>query len=99
MSSNYNKFKNILSEEIKFEETQEKLHAKHKDIPDDKIIIEKSNTFKFTISFIASVFKIASEIILVILASIGIISLVYKEPREDLIIIFKEIYKTILSMF
>ncbi len=94
----YQKFIDKRLEQKNIKENQEKLHTKHKDIPEDKIIIEKSNTFKFILSFIASIVKITAEILLVILASIGIISLIYKEPRQDLIIIFEDIYQTILSM-
>ncbi len=94
----YQKFINQRLKQKEIKEKQEQLHTKYSDIPEEKVIIEKSNTLKFILSFTANVIKITSEIILMILASVGIISLIYKEPRADLIVIFMDIYNTILSM-
>ncbi len=99
MSNKYSKLIKLIDEEKEFKENQIKLHNKHKDIDKDKVIVEKTNTLKFILSFLANIIKITSEIILIMLASIGIISLIYKEPREELIIIFNDIYQAILSMF
>ncbi len=97
--NSYQKFIDARKKQKEIKNKQVELHNKYKDIEEDKVIVEKTNTVKFLLSFIANIIKVTSEILLVILASIGIISLLYKEPREDLIIIFNDIYKAILSMF
>lgn len=79
----------VLSERS-FQERQEGLKAKY-DIDPDKevVVVEKSNTFKFTVKTVAVIFRLCATIILLILAFVGLVAIVYPAPREQLQLILQ----------
>lgn len=93
-----NKFKQGLvqsvTEKQKQIEQQEILHKKHGIDDENKIIVEKSSFYKV----IFTVCRISAEILLIMLATIGIIAFIYETPRQDLLDIFLEIKKQIMFM-
>lgn len=76
-------------EERSFEEKQDVLKEKY-DIAKEKevVVVEKSNTFKFTMRVLAAVIKVCATIILLSLAFVGVVALVYPEPRAELLEIY-----------
>lgn len=72
-----------LKEQEEFRKQQEQLHSKYEDIEDYKVIVETTNSYKFTINIIKNTLKIASEVTLIILASIGTITLLYPSIRVE----------------
>lgn len=98
MNTKYVKFAEKIMAEEKFIKEQKDLHKKHKNIDEDKVIIETSNSYKFTINFIRSAFKLIAEIILVALASIGILTLIYPGIRTELYKVLYEIAMQIKDM-
>lgn len=88
------KFKAV--EEEKHE--QEELKAKH-NIEADVYVVEKNNTFKFLLRGTFTLLRIASSVVLIILAAVGILSLIYPETRRELIIVVTDIFNNLMSMF
>ncbi len=77
-------------EERSFEEKQESLKEKYDIAPDKEVVVvEKSNTFKFTVKVLAGLIRICAAILLIIFAFIGIVALVYPEPRAELFEIYQ----------
>lgn len=71
-----------IKEEIKFEKEQEDLKGKYNlDVPKDVVIVEKSNVYKFTVKMLVMFVKSMATICLLVLASVGIITLIYPESR------------------
>lgn len=65
-------------------EEEERIRQKH-NITDENIrVVEKSNTLKFIIRILIMTVKTAAWIILIVLAAVGIISLIYPETRNAL---------------
>lgn len=77
----FEEVKNEIKEELK----QDYLHEKYEDIDENVKIIEKSNTFKFTVNTLKSVIKTVCNILILILASIGILAFIYPEPRKEIL--------------
>ena len=92
------KFKRGLVEEIEAEnaerENQQRLREKHGVEDQNKIVVEKSSAPRV----ILTIFRIIAEVILLCLAAVGVIALIYKEPRADLIQIFLDMKKQLLLM-
>lgn len=72
-----------IKEEIKFEKEQEDLKEKYNlDTSKDVVVVEKSNVYKFTVKMLITLIKSIATIFILILASIGIITLIYPESRD-----------------
>lgn len=81
-----------IKEEIKFEKEQEDLKEKYKlDVPNDVVVVEKSNVYKFTVKMFVTLVKTIATICLLVLASIGIITLIYPESRAAYTNVMNEI--------
>lgn len=83
-----------IKEEIKFEKEQEDLKGKYNlDVPKDVVIVEKSNVYKFTVKMLVMFVKSMATICLLVLASVGIITLIYPESRVAYTNVMSEILK------
>lgn len=93
------RYKNALirkaNEERAFEQSQTQLKEKHGISRDNVIVVEKANTFKFTVKSLAALIRLIAAIIMVILAVIGLAALIYPGPRQELSIIFLESFKQV----
>lgn len=85
-----NKFKRgfatELEEDIAFEKEQNQLKDRHGISGEDVVVVEKPSLIKFLITLLAS-------IVLFTLATIGLLALIYPEPRAamvDLLVAIKE---------
>ena len=82
------KFRRELVTEVKKEQEsikkQKKLREKY-DVPDDVVIVEKTNTIKFFVSVTGSIVKIAVLIIIFLLTVVGIVSLIFPVSMNELI--------------
>ena len=76
---------------LDFEKEQEELKQKH-NLETDKIVVEKSNMVKFTVNTVKDIIRTVANILLFILAAIGIVHIVYPEPRQALIGVWQEVY-------
>lgn len=82
------KFNKQLVTEIKREKDQEnkqkKLHEKY-NVQEDIMIIEKNNMMKFIVHTIGRVIKVITEIVIFILAVVGLAALIFPETRQELL--------------
>lgn len=77
-----------------FKKEQQELKAKHHiDGDEERIVVEKNNMVKFTIRTVSGVVRVIASILICTLAVIGLASIVYPEPREDMAAIARDIYK------
>lgn len=77
---------------------QEELKAKH-NIEADVYVVEKNNTFKFLLRGAYTLLRVVSSVVLIVLAAVGILSIVYPETRRELIIVLTDILNNLMSMF
>lgn len=88
----YKNIKNKIEREQKSKEEQRKLHKKYKEVDGNIVIKEKGNLIEYVLRTIAN-------IALAILAAIGLLAIIYKEPRMELISVIKETIEQIIGMF
>lgn len=88
----YKNIKNKIEREQKVKEEQRKLHKKYKEVDGDIVIKEKGNLIEY-------VLRTTANIALSILAAIGLLAIIYKEPRMELISVIKETIKQVMGMF
>ena len=85
-----------LSERIKKENAKEKeqirLKKKHQIDQENVVVVEKSNTYKFTIKTIIAFIKLFATVTLLILAVIGLTTLVYPTLRQEFLTIFLDVF-------
>lgn len=77
-------------------EKQKVLHEKH-NIKEDVVIVEKNNTFKFLVNMFIRGLKLCSTIIIICLATIGLIGLIYPDTREAYVGIYEQIMEQLKS--
>ena len=92
----YEIYKKNLKEYNNFKETQQNLKEKH-NITSDKIIVEKSNTIKFLITSAKNLLRILIIIVAIAFISIGIITMLYSEIREEFFKVIPKAFNQILS--
>jgi len=92
----YEIYKKNLKEYNNFKETQQNLKEKH-NITSDKIIVEKSNTIKFLITSAKNLLRILIIIVAIAFISIGIITMLYSEIREEFFKVITKAFNQILS--
>lgn len=76
-------------------EKQSKLKHKHKIEDENVLIVEKTNTWKFTIRVLMLLVKTVAWIILVAFAAVGVLSLIYPETRMELFYLISKIFHSI----
>ena len=76
---------------------QDSLKKKH-NITKDVIVVEKSNWLKFIFKGFSSIIHYAATFILVLLAIIGLASLIYPGPRGELIVIGMDAYHELVNL-
>lgn len=75
-----------------FEAKQEKLKKKHKIDDESVVVVDKINAMKYLIML----FKTVLSICVFALAVIGLITIIYAEPREEVITIIKGAFSGLL---
>ena len=79
---------------VRDEQRLDRIKDKH-DLPENAVIIEKTNTLKFLLSFGKTFIKAAAAVLLIVLAGIGVITLLYPSLRAELLQIFGSVFSTI----
>ena len=91
-----NKFGKGLVNDIKAErqkaEEQQKLRGKY-NVDQNYVVVEKSNTGKFILNLFIRLIKIAATITILLLAAIGLYTLLYPEIRQPFFEILKETHQ------
>lgn len=93
-----NKFKKGLVKDIQkekeFEKEQQNLKEKYSlDVSDDVVVVEKTNAYKFTVKMLVNAFKALATICLLVMATIGLITLIYPNSRNAFFDIMSSIYR------
>ncbi|MDY2960024.1 MAG: hypothetical protein SOR72_04415 [Hornefia sp.] len=94
----WNKYMEAVSEQKEFEKNQEKLHEKYEDIEDEKVIVETSNSYKFTVNLIKNITKGIAGIMSIILSTIGILTLIYPNIRYEFFKVLNQILLEVKNM-
>lgn len=94
----YAKYIESIKKEEEFKKEQEKLHKKHKSIDEDKVIVERTNTIKFVLSFFRWAVISISSILVTCLTAIGILSLTYPNIRIELLKVLENLQGEIISL-
>lgn len=84
--------------ELDKEAEQKRLHEKHNITDEHTLVVEKDNTFKFTVRMLGRVIRFIATVLLLSLATIGIISLIYPDVRAELLQVFMAIYEQARDM-
>lgn len=73
--------------EVKQEQEQKKLKAKHNIDDDNKIIVEKPSALKYLALSVGKSIQLTATVVILALAIIGLISIIYL--RSELTIVFR----------
>lgn len=96
------KLKNgIMDDILKEKEEQQKqedLRKKYQVDGKEVVIVEKNNMVKFFLRVLDGIIRIAATIIILLLAAIGLLTLLYPEIRVELLTVLQEIYRQIKIM-
>lgn len=94
-----NKFRTGLISEYnankKQQSEQSKIKKKHNINDKNVVIVEKSNTIKFLIKALILLIKTLAWILLITLASIGVLCLLYPDTRQEFMKVITEIFNEI----
>ena len=85
-------------EALKQEAEQKQLREKHGIQDNNTLIVEKNNLFKFCIRCFTKIVKIFVTAGIFLLASVGLMSLIYPDVREELMKVLIAIQKEITTM-
>lgn len=78
---------------------QERLRRAHHIQDSSVVVVEKNTSVVSLLRILGRVIQTFAAILLVILAAIGILSLIYPAPRTEMIALFQEIWNHIITLF
>lgn len=87
-----------VKEETAFKENQQKLKKKYQINKPDVVVVEKTNMTKFLIRLLIGFIKFAATTAILILAVIGLLTLIYPQIRAEFISVWLQITAQFLSM-
>lgn len=87
-----------IREKHKQEQEQAKLHKKY-EIPENYIVVEKTNTWKFTVTMFAKLIRLLATILFIVLAVIGLCTIVYPQIRNPFIEMLQYTFVQLKTMF
>lgn len=79
------------------EARQGRLRIENGLIDEDVVIVEKSNMVKFFVRTCAALIRTTAALAVAGFAFTGLAALVYPEPRREIIIIFEEVVRQLIS--
>lgn len=93
------KFKNGMAaefeEQLEKERQQKMLHEKHNIEDENVVVVEKSGIYRLLVSLC----KTIAAVIVFCLAAVGLLSLVYPEPRNEMISILESAISQVIDFF
>ncbi len=99
MSKFQNGFVSKIEEKKIFEEKQNDLKEKYNINAQDVIIVEKNNVVKFFVKVMISFIKTVATISILVLAAIGLLTVVYPEVRNPFVELLVSFREQIVSYF
>lgn len=93
------KFQSSLVKEIEsqreFDSQQSKLKEKHNIADEHIVVVEKDNMSKFMVRTVGNLVRLAATVVLLVLATIGLLTLVYPELRTP----FIDVMQSLMQQF
>ncbi len=90
------KYKKGIVEDIKkekvFEENQQYLKDKYNMTGEAVVIVEKNNLLKYLIKYGVALIKLVVTIAILVLATLGVLTIVYPNSRHELLFVLEDIY-------
>lgn len=87
-----------VKKEKEYQKEQQRLREKHEINNPDVVVVEKDNMWKFLIRFLAGLIRMLAAILLLTLASVGLLALVYPAPRTELLQVLGDIIRQIFRL-
>ena len=84
-----------VEEEQAYEKRRDKLKKKFGIRGKNVVVVERGNTATFMIKMMIGLVKLIATIAVISFAFIGLVALFYEEPRQELLVIFKQVLKQI----
>ena len=95
-SMKMSKYKKGIVEDIKkekvFEENQQHLKDKYNMTGEAVVIVEKNNLLKYLIKYGVALIKLVVTIAILVLATLGVLTIVYPNSRHELLFVLEDIY-------
>lgn len=85
-------------QEKEYEKRQDKLKDKFGIQGQDVVVVERTNTFKFTISTFISLVCLIRNIVILALALLGVLALCYPAPRAEVLQILQQAWKELIDI-
>lgn len=85
------KFIEAYEEDEAFQKKQNHLHKKHMIEDENIVVVEKNNIIKFSLTSMVGLIRFVASVVLVILASIGLLCIIFDETRMPLINLLNDI--------
>ena len=96
--SKYAKLRRIMDEEREYTADQARLHEKHDEVPEDAVIVEKSTAVRSALTFLKWILQAAAGALFILLAAVGIITLLYPDVRAEFFLVINEMINEVKSM-
>lgn len=87
-----------VKKEEAYQREQRRLKEKHEITDPDVVVVEKDNMWKFLIRFLAGLIRMLAAILLLTLASVGLLAIVYPSPRAELLQVLSDIIRQIFRL-
>lgn len=84
-----------IRKEKEFEQEQERLKDKYQIEKPEVVVVETSNMYKFTVNAVSSLVRLIATIILLILAAIGLMTLLYPGIRAEFLMVINDLIEQI----
>lgn len=92
-------FLEAIEEEAAEQQRQDDLHVKHNIQDKNVIVVEKSNMIKFSVRSIVALVRLSATILLLVLATVGLLCLIYPETRHAFLEIMKQIINQLIQFW
>lgn len=84
-------------DKLQDEQNQDELRKKH-GIEDENVrVVEKSSLIKFLIRTLGRIIRVMASIVFVLLVAVGVIALIYPQPRAAVWEVGQEIYLQVMD--
>lgn len=87
-----------IQEERDFAEEQEKLKERHNIKDENVVVVEKKTTIQFVVTILIATLKTAAVVCILILATLGLLAMIYPNPRLEMITVLQTILSDACSM-
>ena len=86
-----NRLEDIKKEKV-FEENQQHLKDKYNMTGEAVVIVEKNNLLKYLIKYGVALIRLVVTIAILVLATLGVLTIVYPNSRHELLFVLEDIY-------